>query len=69
MTEQSTFRPIGAAPTSESSDAPTVAQALVAVRRVETKPASASPLGAQPSMSSVERAKALHCAKMGKTRL
>jgi hypothetical protein len=42
---------------------------LVAVRRVETKPASASPLGAQPSMSSVERAKALHCAKMGKTRL
>jgi hypothetical protein len=42
---------------------------LVALRRVETKPASAFPLGARPSMSDVERAKALHCARMGKTRL
>jgi hypothetical protein len=69
MTEQSTFTPIGVAPTGESSDARTVAQSLVAVRRVENMPASAIPLGARPSMSSVERAKALYCAKMGKTRL
>ena len=69
MSDQTARTLVGTAPTSESSYLSTVAQALVALRRVETKPASAFPLGARPSMSDVERAKALHCARMGKTRL
>jgi hypothetical protein len=69
MTDQRTLMPVGAGLTSERSDAPTVAGALIALRRVETRPAAAFPLDARPSMSSVEHAKALYCAKMGKTRL
>jgi hypothetical protein len=69
MTERTIYTPIGVAPIGESSDARTVAQALVAVRRVESRPASSIRLGARPCTSSVEHAKALHCAKLGKTRL
>lgn len=69
MTGQRTLTGIGAAPASKSSDVPTIAEALIALRRVETKPAATFPLGARQSMSSVEHAKALYCSKMGKTRL
>ena len=68
MTEQSTVTVVRAAPTSESSHAPTVAEALIALRRVETKP-PAFPLGGRTPMSSVEHAKALYCTKTGRTRL
>jgi hypothetical protein len=69
MTDQTTHTPIGVAPTGESSDARTDILAWVAVKRVNCRPASTIRLGARPSTSSVEHAKALHCAKLGKTRL
>jgi hypothetical protein len=69
MTDQSTVTVVGAAPTSESSHAPTGAQALIALRRVEIKPASAFLLGGRTSTSSVEQAKALYRIKTGRTRL
>jgi len=69
MTEKRTLTPVGTPPTSGNSTAPTVAQALFALSRVERKPSPSLPPTERPYMSDVEWAKAIYCAERGSTRL